>query len=282
MKTKIVGIFVCTLLIATVLPAIGMIDNGISPQTLSETLQGVLDQSQERDDECIWFDDAWQEFVPVGKNLLHVEVKIKQGYEDSPDLIMYIEDSLGSPLVSLNMQATDIPDVCDWVVFDIDDVELVPGDTYKIHLKYDPGGEYAWCGANGDPYPAGDSDIGAQWDWCFRTYVDKAKPKAIHNAENDWVTSEVIMPVNQEPTGLFGWVFLRGLVFNPREDGSRINARAINLQYFEITPQGIDKGVARLKRVSFRNGIFIKMTERGLFGNFQHVSGFCHGGIEIL
>ncbi len=173
MKTKIIGILVCMLLIATALAAsaVGIINSKAQP----EMLQGVLDQSQERSDECIWFEDAWQEFVPVGKNLLHVEVKIKQGYESSPDLIMYIEDSLGSPLVSLNMKATDIPDVCDWVIFDIDDVELVPGDTYIIHLKYDPGGEYAWCGANGDPYPAGDSDIGAQWDWCFRTYVDKSK-----------------------------------------------------------------------------------------------------------
>jgi hypothetical protein len=171
MKKKVIGIFVCMLLIATALPAVGITNN----KTQHEMLQGVLDQSQERSDECIWFQDAWQEFVPVGKQLLHVEVKIKQGYESSPDLIMYIEDSSGSPLVSLDKQATDIPDVCDWVDFDIDDVELVPGDTYKIHLKFDPGGEYAWCGANGNPYPAGDSDIGAQWDWCFRTYVDKSK-----------------------------------------------------------------------------------------------------------
>jgi len=134
MKTKIIGILVCMLLIATALPAVGIINSKAQP----EMLQGVLDQSQERSDECIW----------VGKNLLHVEVKIKQGYESSPDLIMYIEDSLGSPLVSLNMKATDIPDVCDWVIFDIDDVELVPGDTYIIHLKYDPGGEYAWCEEN--------------------------------------------------------------------------------------------------------------------------------------
>lgn len=281
MKTKIIGILVCMLLIATAIPAVGMIDTGIDPQTLSETLQGVLDQSQERDDECKWFDDAWQEFVPVGEKLLHVEVKIKQGYESSPDLILSIEKPLGTQLVTLNMKATDIPDTCDWVMFDIDDIEMTPGDPYYIHLKYDPGGEYAWCGANGDPYPAGDSDLGAQWDWCFKTYVDKAKPIAIHNAESDRATLEVIMPVNQEPTGIFGWVWLRGLVFNPREDGSRINARAINLHYLEITPQGLRSGVVRLKKVSFRNGVFIKMSEKGLLGNIAHISGFCHGGIEI-
>ncbi len=173
---KIIGIFVCMLLIATALPAVGITNNKTQP----ETVVGVYDQVQERSDECKWFQDAWQEFVPVGKKLLHVEVKIKQGYEGSPDLFMYIEDSSGGILVSLSKQATDIPDVCDWVVFDIDDIELVPGDTYKIRLKYDLGGEYAWCGANGDPYPAGDSDLGGQWDWCFRTYVDKSKPVNIN------------------------------------------------------------------------------------------------------
>jgi len=88
-------------------------------------------------------------------------------------------------------------------------------------------------------------------------------------------------PVSQESDGLFGWVFLRGLVFNPREDGSRINARAINLHYVEITPQGLRRGVVRLKTVSFRNGVFIKMSEKGLLGNAVRVSGFCHGAIEL-
>ena len=94
-------------------------------------------------------------------------------------------------------------------------------------------------------------------------------------------TIDVINIEDEKPTGLFGWVWLRGLVFNPREDGSRINARAINLHYFEITPQGVRRGVVRLKSVSFRNGIFIKMSEKGLLGNIVHVTGFCHGGIDI-
>jgi hypothetical protein len=70
-------------------------------------------------------------------------------------------------------------------------------------------------------------------------------------------------------------------VFNPRESGSSISARAINLHYFEISPQGVHKGVVRFKKVSFRNGIFIKMSEKGLLGNMVRISGFCHGGIEI-
>ena len=63
--------------------------------------------------------------------------------------------------------------------------------------------------------------------------------------------------------------------------GSRINARAINLHYLEFTPQGFHRGVVRLKSVSFRNGIFIKMSEKGLLGNIVYVTGFCHGSIDI-
>ena len=90
--------------------------------------------------------------------------------------------------------------------------------------------------------------------------------------------------IDQEPEedGLFGWVILRGFVLNPRDDGSTISARALNLHYLEITPTGVHKGVVRLKKVSFKNGMFIKISEKGLLGNMVRISGFCHGGIEIF
>jgi hypothetical protein len=91
MKRKIIGLIVCTLLLATAIPVAGMIETTTQPESFSTSMQGVIDQSQEKEDECTWFDDAWQEFVPVGELLLHVEVKIKQGYENSPDLWLYIE-----------------------------------------------------------------------------------------------------------------------------------------------------------------------------------------------
>ena len=103
----------------------------------------------------------------------------------------------------------------------------------------------------------------------------------LSSVEEKQETLDAIDQGEEETDGLFGWVFLRGLVFNPREDGSRINARAINLHYVEITLQGLRRGVVRVKTVSFRNGVFIKMSEKGLLGNMVHISGFCHGGIEI-
>jgi hypothetical protein len=89
-------------------------------------------------------------------------------------------------------------------------------------------------------------------------------------------------PNIHESDGLFGWVFLHGWIFNPREQGTKISARAINLHYLELTPMGVYKGVVRLKKVSFKNGLFIKRTEKGLLGKTVRVTGFCHGGIEIL
>ena len=103
----------------------------------------------------------------------------------------------------------------------------------------------------------------------------------LQSAEKTQEKVTMIDDDSEEPTSILGWVWLRGMVFNPREDGSKINARAINLHYLEFTPQGIRRGVVRLKSVSFRNGIFIKMSENGLLGNMVHVTGFCHGSIDI-
>jgi hypothetical protein len=103
----------------------------------------------------------------------------------------------------------------------------------------------------------------------------------IQNLEEKYESVDII---DQEPEedGLFGWVILRGFVLNPRDDGSTISARALNLHYLEITPTGVHKGVVRLKRVSFKNGIFIKISEKGLLGNMVRISGCCRGGIEIF
>jgi len=240
MKIKILGVLVSMLLIAAAIPAVGI--TNIEP----EKLQGVLDQSQERDDECKWFQDAWQEFVPVGKKLLHVEVKIKQGYADSPDLWLYIEKPLGTSLASLSKKATEIPDTADWVEFDIEDIELTPGKTYVIHLKFDPGGEYAWCGANGDVYPSGDSDLGAQWDWCFKTYVDKSKKdeKIVSDKETQDDEPEE-SPKSAVKTLIWGRILF------PRIRPNKIVFRAVNVHYWIIGKN--QHGVYKHQRMTFSN-----------------------------
>ena len=155
--------------------------SGFSCKPLSSPLD-VLDQFQETSDDCIWFGPfAWQEFQPVGKKHLRVEVRIKQGYEQSPPLKMTLEQPIGNVLTSVDVAASDIPTTCDWVKFDFPDVDVDIANTAYINLTFAPGGEYGWCGGSHDPYPQGTSSEGLQWDWCFRTYVDKSKTTPVFN-----------------------------------------------------------------------------------------------------
>jgi hypothetical protein len=146
------------------------------------------------------------------------------------------------------MKATEIPTTCDWVVFDIDDINLVPGDTYYIHLKHDAGAEYAWAGANGDLYPAGDSDIGAQWDWCFRTYVDKS-----HDNTPDETSLQKTLV-----WGIISW---------PRIREKTITFRAVRVHYRLIGQ--MESGMFVHKRVTFDNNFKGRIGNHFIFAIFD-------------
>ena len=46
------------------------------------------------------------------------------------------------------------------------------------------GSEYEWSGAHGDPYPSGaSSHPDPDWDYAFRTIVDKSRPKLKNDYE---------------------------------------------------------------------------------------------------
>lgn len=140
----------------------------------------ITDQSQEKCDECAFIPNyAYQSFVPQEKKLLQIDVCIAQWYGGSPDLKVSIERPLGTALTSASLTAAQVPSgSCDWVTFDLNpDIQLQKGETYFIVLSYPPGGEYGWCGAYGDLYSKGTSDKHPDWDYCFRTIVDKSKPR---------------------------------------------------------------------------------------------------------
>jgi len=144
------------------------------PVILSET----IDQSQESETGGVWFDKiAWQEFKPEVKKLIRVEVKIMVGGGDQPPLRLYVEQPLGSILASKELPASSIPTVSDWVAFDISDIKLEPDESYYIKLSFSPGGQYYWSGSNNNPYTDGISSRGENWDYCFRTVVDKSKTR---------------------------------------------------------------------------------------------------------
>jgi len=178
MQRKPIMILICVLLSSLMII--------LSPQSTSISIKQFLsekiDQSQERDDgsESIR-NTEWQEFVPVAKKLLHVEVKIKVGEGETTPIRLSIEQPLGTTLTAKEIPASEIPTTPDWISFDVQDITLNPGQIYYIRLSTSFNALYYWSGASNNPYPNGTSSKGSNWDWCFRTYADKSKSTFIDN-----------------------------------------------------------------------------------------------------
>jgi hypothetical protein len=169
MNKKIIGILVVTLLLSASALSIAGSEKVIKSTSLGE----VIDQHQDWSDDCVYFEQEWQEFVPTLDKLTRVGVKIAQWYSGSPDLIMTIEKPLGTVLTTKSMPATSIPSPnCDWVSFNVPDITLIPGGSYFIKLTAPLGSEYGWGIAYNNLYPQGTS---SQYpgDWCFRTYGEE-------------------------------------------------------------------------------------------------------------
>jgi hypothetical protein len=180
MKRKIIGIFLCTLMIASVaLPVIGISD--VEEQTA--LVLSVVDQQQTNTAEMHWLEDGvanWQQFVNHGNMIEKVDCHIGCYYENSPDITLSIEQVIGSPLTSVTYQATALPlNHQGWFTFDFPDVNLTYGETYHIVIRFNSGSEYAWSGAFGNPYPLGLSSRSAQWDYAFKTIVDQIVSPAV-------------------------------------------------------------------------------------------------------
>jgi hypothetical protein len=186
MKKKNIYLVVLMLLIATAaLP----LANGLQSTTILN-LGEVLDQHSEWSDDCMFISgDEWQEFVPTMITHTRIEVKIVQWFSGSPDLILTVEKPLGTVLTSKDIPASLIPSgTCDWISFDIPDINLVPGVNYFIKLTAPLGSEYGWGFSANGLYPNGTSSI---WpaDWCFRTFClennPPNNPTASYNRAND-------------------------------------------------------------------------------------------------
>jgi hypothetical protein len=190
MNKKNVCILVCTLLITTAtLSGVGAMNirntSIINEEMKDHDLQDKVDQSQENCNDQDWLPGGvpnWQEFCPEGADLLKVDVHVGQYFAGSHPITLSIENSLGSKLTEKTLQATDLPsNTCDWVTFDVPDVNIKAGEQHRIVLTFDIGSEYAWSGSLGDPYPCGatSSGKGPDWDYCFRTYTTKGKSKNV-------------------------------------------------------------------------------------------------------
>ena len=87
-----------------------------------------------------------------------------------------LEKPLGTKLSFTNIDAASYAlNIQYWLAVNLPDIELVRGERYFIVVECDPGSEYAWSGAYGDPYPQGGSSKAPNWDYAFKTIVDKSK-----------------------------------------------------------------------------------------------------------
>ena len=196
MKKKIIGVFVCILLIAiAITPLVSAIENKLPLP------RSIIDQEQPNTGKIHWLEHTvpnWQQFVNQGNMLEKVELHIGCYYGGSADIKLSIEETVGgTSLTDVTYLATDLPDNTQaWFTFDVPDVKLERNKMYHIVLRFGIGSEYAWSGDNGDPYPAGGSSHpDVDWDYAFRTIVDKSKISSEVESEQ---SHSFFMPRNQE------------------------------------------------------------------------------------
>ena len=177
MKKKIVGIFVCMLLIATTTTLVSSKEN---------MMPSVIDQQQPNTPELYWLGavvDNWQQFKNKGNILESVDLHVGCYFSGSFDITLSIKETLnGTVLTQVTYKAVDLPDNMQaWFTFDVPDVKLKANKLYYIVLRFDPGSEYAWSGSHNDPYPNGSSSHpDSDWDFAFKTIVDKSKTTELY------------------------------------------------------------------------------------------------------
>jgi len=181
MINRKIVLLVCMLLISAItIPLANAFD--YEKQTL---IPQVTDQEQPNAGEIHWLlpsTDNWQQFVNQGNMIEVVQLHFGCYYSGSADVTLSIEETIGTSLTQVTYPASAFPpNVQDWFKFDVPDVKLERGKTYHIVIRFDPGSEYGWSGEHGDPYNiGGSSHPDADWDYAFRTIVDKSKPYNIN------------------------------------------------------------------------------------------------------
>lgn len=196
-KNKQIKIVIVTLFfIAALFP----ITENIKANNIEEN-NDVIDQSQEWCDNCRYISNyEWQEFIPTMITHVRIEVKIAQWYGGSPNLKLTIEKPLGTILSTKELPANALPSgSCDWVSFDIPNINLNPGQSYYIKLTAPLGSEYGWCLSNSNLYPSGDSSQ-HPGDWCFRIYCIANNAPNIPSTSYDR-TNDILVISGTDPDG---------------------------------------------------------------------------------
>ena len=196
MRKKIIGIFICTLLIATAIPAIGIkIDTKIERSDTSENI-GIMSVSdyepnfapfwwlkgsdQKLTSNCRYGDEifpplmAAQEFKPTKDKLTAVALSFfKHKPQSGVEITVSIRDDLnGNDLATKTIDADDanIKSSETWVLFDFPDITITPESTYYIVCSANGGmanESYLWMFDINNAYDRGiawfSGDSGQTW-----------------------------------------------------------------------------------------------------------------------
>ena len=145
------------------------------------------DQQQIRNDmSSAVFASNWaaQSFKPNVGQLTRVELFIGKKGNPPGDLVVSVRSSLyGYDITKIYRRSSDISSFGGWVDFDFDDINVVPGRTYFIVVRYAGGSyfhAYEWSYGYYNPYSRGSlwksGNAGNSWneytknDFCFKTY----------------------------------------------------------------------------------------------------------------
>ena len=200
MNKKMLDLLICMLFIVTALipfvSAIKTSNNILKP--------GMVDQIQPSTTTLKWLENGkthWQQFKNRGKHIEEVELHFGQWYPGSADITLSIEESLGAtPITSITYPATYFTyNVQQWYTFDVPDAPLTYGKIYYIVLRFGPSSEYAWSGDTGNPYPSGgSSDTDPDWDYAFKTIVDKSKPVNLEKSSEKFISCYIETTIHGE------------------------------------------------------------------------------------
>jgi len=148
-----------------------------------------LDQQQTKDFRFAGcYDNHWlgQSFKPTLSTLTCVKLYMMKSGAPPDDVVLSVRSNLYGPdLTSISILSGDIPTDWEWVVFDLPDISVTPGNTYYLVLRTTGGtimNGYIWSYGLVTPYTSGElwkSYTGGSWgswqmcrwyDFCFKTY----------------------------------------------------------------------------------------------------------------
>ncbi len=136
-----------------------------------------LDQVQQTTSSYVNLSNVeWQEFEPRKEILSRIELQIRSFDSANSNIRVSLERPLGVVLAYDDVSGTEIPsNAFKWISFDFEDILVVPGEKYFITVFTEQGNSFKW--GFGEPalpgmsrYSLGNSSLGEDLDWCFKTY----------------------------------------------------------------------------------------------------------------